>query len=138
MNFNFTAPTVRNIAVFLCTASGSANSPCTLKLYGGEMPSKETLTNWTAANLPTNFLVSISGSATAPSSLLLGGFNNPAAVNSGTATWFSLQLVTGLIFGDISDLSGNGMLKLDDPYISAGVKYGMQNFTLVFPSNYEV
>ena len=138
MNFNFTTRTVRNVAIFLCTYSGTARSTCTLRLYGGDMPSKETLTNWTSANLPANFLVSILGIATAPSGIVLGDFTNVAAVNSGTATWFSLQLVTGMIFGDISDLNGDGMLKLDDPYITTGVKYGMQNFTLNFPMNYEL
>ena len=64
------------------------------------------------------------------------------AMNSGVATWFALLAWNSStsycnVFGDVSDLEGNGMIKLPNVNIVVGDRYNMKPLKLVFPLEFE-
>lgn len=64
------------------------------------------------------------------------------AQSSGQATWFAMLAWNGsttlcVIVGDVSDLNGDGMIKLADTNIVSGDRYLMKGIKLRFPMEFE-
>lgn len=88
------------------------NSPATIDIYSGAMPTVISSSTWSAATYSSQLLCRVSttvasATTTSPGIIRLPALYNTNATATGTATWFSWYLNGNAIIGTVTDTGPN-------------------------------